>query len=182
MRQLIATIAVLSLAGLVLSGCATAVVGGITLGEITTAAGIASVGATGKGLPDHALSAMTGKDCRVLEGIVRRNRQICEEPGSPATAEDFHGVVALLHQEESDPQTEVFVPSASTFDGAPVLTRTERQTRRQAIDPASPVQLATPDAMSTHGAGGGPTDLPTMSELASLQPAPELIPSRWTSN
>lgn len=179
MRQRVVLIVVLGLLGSTLTGCATAVIGGITVGQITTAAGIASVGTTGKGLQYHALSAMTGKDCRLLEGIVRQNRHICEVPGSPATENDFRGVVAMLRGEEERREPEVlYAGTASDF--APVLTRTERQTRRTSLEPGAPVQLAAPDATFLRPAASTPASLPTMAEWANLQPAPSLALGRWS--
>jgi hypothetical protein len=51
-----------------------------------------SVGTTGKSVGEHALGAVSDKDCRILEGIGREDRKICEEPGSPATERDFKGL------------------------------------------------------------------------------------------
>lgn len=114
---------------LLLSGCGTVVIGSITLGQLSTAAGVASVGATGKGLPDHALSAVTGRDCRLLEGIMRADRVVCEMPGSPATDDDFKGVVAMLQGDDdtsSDGQPEVLYAGLQS-DFRPILGRAERQ-------------------------------------------------------
>ena len=71
----------LAAACLMLSGCAAGV-----------AATAASVGASGKTLTDHALDAVTGKDCRLVEGAARADRDVCEETGSAATAKDFRGL------------------------------------------------------------------------------------------
>jgi hypothetical protein len=38
----------------------------------------------------------TGKDCRVIEGIVRKDRQTCETRGSPETRKDFKGLSGLV--------------------------------------------------------------------------------------
>ncbi len=56
------------------------------------AAEAVSVGATGKPLVDHGADLVTGKDCRFIEGIARKDRQVCEASGSAATAKDFKGV------------------------------------------------------------------------------------------
>jgi hypothetical protein len=69
---------------LLLAGCAAPAV---------LAVGGASAIGTGKGLTDHALDAATGEDCSVVEGAVRADRKVCERPGSPATREDFDGVL-----------------------------------------------------------------------------------------
>jgi hypothetical protein len=175
-RRIFAILGLCLVAG-ALSGCATAVVGGITVGEITTAAGIASVGTTGKGLPDHALSAMTGKDCRLLEGIFRKNRRICEEPGSPATEHDFRGVVALLRGDAGD-QADQQVAEAGDPLAPPVLVRTERQTGSNA-EPEAPTELAGPLTAPVVPHVPAVAELPTATEWASLRPPPALMPSRW---
>lgn len=50
----------------------------------------------GKGLPEDAADLVTGKDCRVFEGVVRKDRQICETRGSPETRKDFKGLSGAL--------------------------------------------------------------------------------------
>lgn len=77
----------------VISGCAVPIVGGLTLGEVSTGASLASTGLTGKSLGDQALGAVTGEDCSVMEGVMRDDRHICETPGSPATQKDFKGIL-----------------------------------------------------------------------------------------
>ena len=94
------TTALLLTAAIGLSGCAGPVLGALTLAELASMAGIASTFMTGKDLSDHALSAATGKDCRVLESILSAERELCEEEGSRATDKDFQGVLALM---ETDP-------------------------------------------------------------------------------
>jgi len=79
-----------------LSGCAAPVIGALTIGEVLTIAGISSTLMTGRDLGEHALSALTGKDCRFLEAALREGRSFCEEKGSPATANDFAGLPALF--------------------------------------------------------------------------------------
>ncbi len=74
-----------------LGGCA-ASIGGITLSSISSFAGLASTLFTGADLGEHAASLITGKDCRFSEGLLRADRDVCEEPGSLATREDFHGI------------------------------------------------------------------------------------------
>lgn len=89
-------IAVMVAAGLMLSGCATPIIGALTIAEISTIAGLVSTFMSGRDLTEHALSAETGQDCRILESILSSGRSICENHGSSATAGDFQGVVALL--------------------------------------------------------------------------------------
>jgi hypothetical protein len=52
----------------------------------------------GKGLPEDAADLVTGKDCRVVEGVVRKNRQICETRGSSET-HDFKGLAGLFEDQ-----------------------------------------------------------------------------------
>jgi hypothetical protein len=50
----------------------------------------------GKGLPEDAADLVTGKDCRVIESIVRKDRKTCETRDSPETRKDFKGLAGLL--------------------------------------------------------------------------------------
>jgi ribonuclease E len=75
----------------ILGGCA-GTIGGITLSSISSFAGLASTLFTGADLGEHAASLITGKDCRFSEGLLREDRDVCEEPGSLATRDDFHGI------------------------------------------------------------------------------------------
>lgn len=85
----------LVVAACALSGCAIPLFAGITLNEMSTAGSVVSTLATGKGLGDHALDLVTGDDCRVLEGMMSKDRKICEKTGSPRTAGDFQGIASL---------------------------------------------------------------------------------------
>lgn len=58
-------------------------------------ADVASYVGTGKGLGEHALDAVTGEDCRVIEGLMRSDRAVCEQRGAIATATDFKGIFGL---------------------------------------------------------------------------------------
>lgn len=75
----------------ILGGCA-GTIGGITFSSISSFAGFASTIFTGADLGEHAASLVTGKDCRFSEGLLRADRDVCEEPGSLATRDDFHGI------------------------------------------------------------------------------------------
>lgn len=92
----------LGLGFLGLSGCAAPVVGAVTIGEILTIAGISSSIMTGRDLGEHALSALTGKDCRFLEAVLREGRGICEDRDSVATKDDFGGLIALFESDDGD--------------------------------------------------------------------------------
>lgn len=67
----------LSLSLASIQGCAILGVGGAyqTIDTVTTGATAVSYGATGKGLSDHAASAIVGKDCRMFN--VFQNKNIC---------------------------------------------------------------------------------------------------------
>ena len=80
---------VLPLAG----GCAAPFAAGVGLGEIVSIASLTGTVAFNKGATDLALDIATGEDCRVVEGMVREDRKICETLGSDATEKDFKGVV-----------------------------------------------------------------------------------------
>ena len=79
----------------VLSGCATPLVAGLTLGEFSLAASLFSTAATGKGFGEHAMDVATGRDCRILEGLARDDRTICELENSPAVEDDWKGLASL---------------------------------------------------------------------------------------
>jgi hypothetical protein len=83
-------------AGLMLSGCASPIIGVLTIGEIASIAGIVSTFMSGQDLTEHALSAATGQDCRILESMLRSERDFCVDHDDIATEDDFEGVVALL--------------------------------------------------------------------------------------
>lgn len=88
--RLVALTAVLA-STTILGGCA-GTIAGVSLSSISSFAGFASTIFTGADLGEHAVSLVTGKDCRFSEGLVREDRDICEEPGSAATLKDFHGI------------------------------------------------------------------------------------------
>jgi len=58
-----------------IQGCAILGVGGAyqTIDTVTTGATAISYGTTGKGLSDHAVSAVTGKDCRMFNILQHKN-------------------------------------------------------------------------------------------------------------
>lgn len=58
-----------------IQGCAILGVGGAyqTVDTVTTGATAVSYGATGKGLTDHAASAIVGKDCRMFNVLQHKN-------------------------------------------------------------------------------------------------------------
>jgi hypothetical protein len=85
-----------------LAGCATPIIGAMTLGTFSTIVdGVVSL-LSGKSLEEHALSYITGKDCNLTESILRKDRKFCEQPDSVATREDFKGVLANFGPPNSD--------------------------------------------------------------------------------
>lgn len=78
-----------------LSGCATPLFAGLTLGELGLAASLFSTAATGKGVGEHAMDVATGKNCRIVEGMARDDRTICEAEDSPAVEDDWEGLASL---------------------------------------------------------------------------------------
>lgn len=83
----------------ILGGCA-GTVAGVSLSSISSFAGFASTIFTGADLGEHAVSLVTGKDCRFSEGLARADRDICEERGSAATRNDFHGIFVERIEED----------------------------------------------------------------------------------
>jgi len=49
----------------------------------------------GKGLVEDGVDVVTGKDCRVIEGTLRKDRKTCETRGSPETKKDFKGLSGI---------------------------------------------------------------------------------------
>jgi len=84
-----------------MSGCAAPIIGPLTLSHLSTIASATTMTVEGKGAAEVALDLATGKDCRMMEGAMREDRAICEKKGSPATEEDFKGVIALLSDKPS---------------------------------------------------------------------------------
>ena len=138
MRKLVQICAVALLAAS-LSGCAAPIIAGITLSQISTVAGLISTAVTGKGLTDQALSFVTGKDCNLMESVLRKDRHLCEEHGSLATADDFKGIFVAFGGKDADPlqryararQLEVADATAQPAPVEPV-----------AVEPASAVEPA----------------------------------------
>lgn len=92
-------------AGLMLSGCASPIIGALTIGEIASIAGLVSTFMSGQDLTEHALSAATGKDCRILEAMLRSERDFCVEHSDSATDGDFEGVIALFDEGQGSTTT-----------------------------------------------------------------------------
>jgi len=83
-----------------LAGCAAVVIAGIPIDFIT--AEVVPRAINGKGLVEDGVDVVSGKDCRVIEGTVREDRQICEPRGSPATKKDFKGISGVLSHDDEE--------------------------------------------------------------------------------
>lgn len=84
---------------ILLTGCAGVVVLGIPATFVTTE--VLPRAVNGKGLVEDGIDVVTGKDCRLIEGAVREDRQTCEPRGSPATDKDFKGLSGLADDRDS---------------------------------------------------------------------------------
>jgi len=90
---------VIAVVPLLLSGCAGLIQ--VASHPVMTGVGLMSVAVTGKGLADHALDMVTRQDCRLLEGLLRERRALCEQPGSLATRDDFRGIGGWMPDRDS---------------------------------------------------------------------------------
>jgi len=88
-----------------LTGCATPLFAGLTLSEFGLAVSLFTTAATGKGLGEHAMDVATGRDCRVVEGLAREDRTICERENSPALEDDWKGLASLADDTVPSPQS-----------------------------------------------------------------------------
>lgn len=80
------------LAACFLAGCAAPLVLGVPTLFVTE---VAPRAVNGKGLAEDGVDMATGKDCRVIESAVRKDRKFCETRGSPPTEKDFKGFSSL---------------------------------------------------------------------------------------
>lgn len=84
------------------SGCAAPIVGALGVSELFTVASLGGTVAFNKGASDLALDIVTGQNCRIVEGIVRKDREICEPDSSKAADNDFKGVVGFVAENQDD--------------------------------------------------------------------------------
>jgi len=80
-----------------LGGCAGPLILGLPLVVYTE---VFPRAVNGKGLAEDVADLVTGWDCRVIEGVIRKNRQFCEDRGSPETKKDFKGLLGLVNKQE----------------------------------------------------------------------------------
>lgn len=108
----------LILASSALAGCSTPLFAGLTLGEFSLFGSLFSTAATGKGIGEHAMDAATGRDCRIIEGLAREDREVCERRDSPALEDDWRGLASLEDGTQPPPQTpRAEMPSRDGRDG-----------------------------------------------------------------
>ncbi len=86
MAQKSVAIATMAMCLMLLVGCVVAIPSSIILTE-----GVPRV-INGKGLVEDGVDLATGKDCRLIEGLAREKREICETRGSAETTKDFKGL------------------------------------------------------------------------------------------
>lgn len=108
-------------AGLMLSGCASPIIGALTIGEVASIAGLVSTFMSGQDLTEHALSAATGKDCRILEAMLRSERDFCVEHSDSATDGDFEGVMALFDEGQTSTTTIAATGASDSQDEADLI-------------------------------------------------------------
>lgn len=169
----------LASAGLGLAACAGPVVLGINIGTATTIGSVASTAATGKGLGEHAVSAVVEKDCRLIESIVRKEREFCEEYGSPAQKEDFTGVASWFEPPEEAPPT--MLAEVSPAAGADIAvdrpeaeTAAARAVEAVTIEPVPTVAIAPPTTPALPADQAVPA---RRTSLAAAPPPPKAKPA-----
>ena len=154
--QLLLTFMVL--APSVLGGCAT--LSHVAAHPAITGMGLVSLAVTGKGLADHALDMVTRRDCRILEGLVKTERAVCERPGSLATADDFRGLLSLGQDEDGAAATALALDTRLDGPGGTLVAAAK------APDGSRPrLRLA----LSTSPPSGSPTGPPRRPREAETQ-------------
>jgi hypothetical protein len=106
-RKLLLSLSLVSIQGCVILGAGGAYQ---TVDTITTGATAVSYGTTGKGLTDHAVSAATGKDCRMFNVLQSKNfcrvrkvyevRNMQETSGSKLSMETMQIINSLKEKEK----------------------------------------------------------------------------------
>lgn len=100
-----------------LSGCGAPLFAGMTFAELTTAGSLISTAATGKGLGEHAMDAATGRDCRIIDAMVRDDRRLCERKNSPALEKDWKGLASLDGKPDVAAETDPGSEPRNRWDG-----------------------------------------------------------------
>lgn len=95
MHRRIVTVALPLSCALALSGCGMPLIAGMTFAELSTAGSLVATAATGKGLSEHAMDIVSGRDCRIFESLVRDDRKVCERKNSPKLEKDWKGLASI---------------------------------------------------------------------------------------
>jgi hypothetical protein len=101
MHRRFITVALPILCAFALSGCGIPLFAGLTIVELSTAGSLITTAATGKGLSEYAMDAVSGRDCRIFESLIRDDRKVCEPKGSLALDRDWKGLASI----EGEPYT-----------------------------------------------------------------------------
>jgi hypothetical protein len=83
-----ATLLLMSMMG----GCAASLIMGVPAVVFTE---VLPRAVNGKGLAEDGADLAADKDCRVIEGTVRKDRKFCETRDSPQTKKDFKGLAGM---------------------------------------------------------------------------------------
>ena len=114
-----------------LSACAAPIVGGLTLNELSSVSSVATSGLSGKSLTEMAMDLVTGKDCRIMESLMRDERKLCEERNSPATYDDFKGVLSLVRNDRPLLDAGIFIDTGEFEAGESVIAVNARGTQAE---------------------------------------------------
>lgn len=143
-------LALLAGVGVMLAACAGPVVLGINLGTVSTVGSLASTAATGRGLGEHAVSALADQDCRFIEPLFRDDRDFCEPYDSPARKDDFKGVAEFFEARPEEQPTMVAdaAPQAGTevAAGDPEAAPATRAVETVPLEPIVVATAAPPPA------------------------------------
>ena len=112
-------VALAALLALNLGGCVASMLGVPFLDQAATAISAAATATSGSGLVEHALDLTTGRDCRIIDKLVRSDRRFCEPRGSIETEKNFKclGSIAAFRPHPSAVATEPDVAATDLDDG-----------------------------------------------------------------
>lgn len=151
------------------SGCALGAAG--IAADVVAGASVATLAVSGKGLGDQAISAAAGQDCRLLEGMVRSDRGICEAYRTAALQR-----TPYLIKTNPPPMPEINVGQpmmaqpAMLRVAAPVAPAAAAQRPADLPPPAQPLLAAAKEEVEP---ASPPAKAPAAAEAAKPPPAPE---------
>ncbi|MBI3708847.1 MAG: SPOR domain-containing protein [Proteobacteria bacterium] len=175
MLRLSALIAMITAACLV-SGCAAPLIAGLTLNELSSFTSFISTGLTGKGLGEHALDLATGDDCRIVETLLRDDREFCETRNSAATEKDFKGLIGMAAAEMKRQDLAAAAAEQENTDVAPLdypsgLVVADGEKARGLVD-----YLAAAEAKEPIVVDSAPRPIQLASATSDLPPRPPTLP------